>query len=69
MSAEPRKGFAGTYTLTISADQAGVLTMYGKGNLSVQEVLLGVEVFKAQLLRGAQMTGRATVPGFEPKRF
>lgn len=71
MSATPelRKSWAGLYTLMIRADERGNISAQGKGNLSIQEVLLGVEVFKAALLKGAQMSGRATVPGVEPKRF
>ena len=69
MSAEPRKGWAGNYTIQMTADDRGNISAQGHGNLSIQEVLLGVEVFKAALLKGATLSGRATVPGLDPKRF
>ena len=62
----PRQGFKGQYQIQITSNETGNLFVNGAGNLTIAEIICGLELFKKTLLDKGQGSG---VLGFNPKRF
>jgi len=61
-----RQGPKGSFTIVIASDENGRMFVNGKGNLTIAEVICGVELVKKELLQQGEATG---VMGLHPKRF
>ena len=72
MTQELKQVGKGRYTLYIQTDPKGNMTTAGNGDLTIAEVLTGLELFKSYLIEQARRgapTAASPAPALNPKRF